>query len=1343
MPEQHSNHAQAVTASNFTAPFQNTILRYGTKGLNLKDSLDALDGWSRHTNLDHQNNGEVTLRPGLNVYATAGTRIHSVRKLRDPNTGVVTRIWGADSSLYSGLAGGLTSIDSGYSGDPLALTPHRPPLSGQAWMFVGDRFRMRKVRGTDSLVLPIGLPAPSAGPAIALATENRTNICTGSTVDSTQASAWTTVAGSDSDGNTSNPPTIVDDVSTPTGQPTIALTLDPGATIGNSKPFDSWAAVPITQDLTHLTPIGGGSPIPASDDDVFHLWVKSSHPQNIQEIRVYVIVSAGFDPTATALPGTIGTASSGASDAYVKGFRQNDFVQFIQAEQTQIDASETARVFSLRDQSLADNAITDTRPTAATPIEKSDPSRDLSLQIGSAQHEWFELGRIGVSLRRGDFKRIGSTAGRDWSTATGIILYVASAQGALLVGFGGAWLTGGFGPDTMEPGAQPYDYVCTHYDPRTGAEGNPSPSLTNPITQGQDSLRRQINVSPQAFGDSNLRQRIYRRGGSLVTDWFFCGTNTGDGSTFNDTLTDDGIAAAGTVNNDHFQPVPSVDSNGNTILAQAVPVLWGPDQGMLYACGDPNRPGHLYFSVPDEPDHWNAEGNVEVCPPSEQLMNGGLMGGQSFVFSRLRQYMVYPNLSGIAGDVTTTPSLCKRGLAGRWAFAIGQGGVFFVSKDGVFVSSGGGPEVWLSRDIDPLFQGQTKNGYLPIDLSSAAETALRLTIWQNRLYFGYQDTGGTRQVLIYDFVAATPFWRHYQFVQPQDGLQGEDEDVLIVGGLSSGTAYRLNGAGSDAGSAIPWFIRTGAVSGGTREEKLFGDLFIDADAAGGTITTQTFLDEEFAPNNTQTLPVIAGRSRTILDAFGEGPQKAHSLSLDIRGNALNQQPTIYQAGVSITLQPDLTNRRVTNWDDLGCSDEFYLTGVTFDCDTGGATVQVLIEIDYNDAKTTVATLQVTANGRHKLSFSWLAVQARQVRIHPESPACQVWLLYRADWIWQPEPPRIAAWDIHFENQFDQYYTGLDLYCDTEGATKQVEIYVDGVRLVNSLAGGLTYWPVTTTGRQVVHLTLPWGRGHVFHFRAIDGAVGLLYSHRWFFAPEPSEQANWNQNFTIEGTRADKFLKAVLVEADTFGANKTVNVEVDGAVVQTITVNTSGRKVQQIALNQQQLGRVFRIFPVDGNPGRLYTMQLVFDEEPFALARWETQETTHGIPGWFTPIYGHIVLKSSAPVVLTITVQVNQPRLGSTPKPLSFTYTIPSTGGIKASEFVPFNACKGVLVKYVLTSAVAFWLYREETVIIVQPWGAQSPITVHPFGSDDEDPQRPMATSPATTQVPAVAGGGSQ
>lgn len=1327
MPEQLSKRGAEVAVAGASAvPFQTYLVRLGAGGLNLKDELDVIQEtqYSRLTNHDHDANGALTGRPGQTTFATAGTKAHSVRRLSMPASSSVTRVWGIDGSVFLGASGALASVDGGYSGDALCLVPHRPTLSGDPWMFVADRNRMRKIRGSDGLSLPIGLPAPTQVASATLGIEARTGIATFSAADGTAAANWVPTAGVNGEGQTVGVPNAVDEASAPAG-PDVYFTTTVGTAdsiVSANSAYNSWFGVALARDLSHLTPVsGGGGAVPASDDDLIHLWMKTADPSRIEEIRVYFVCAASFD--ATILPGT----DPGSNvDAYVKSFRQNDFVQFIAAAQTQVEAAQTAVNLATIDQRLAAEGIVDPRTAVANALAGLDPSRAASVQIGLGAHQWFELGAIGVPLRRGDFTRIGGTAGRDWATITGMVIYISTAlsptNSANSFAMNDCYLTGGYGPDTVQPGAQQLDWRYTNYDPRTGAESNGSPTMVVPNLI--DSRRQRVAVTPAGYGDGNVRQRFYRRGGAIIDNWYFEGVNASDGGVFDDTLADDALTASATLPIDHFQPVPTIDANGNTVLAQPVAALWGPIQGMLLACGDPHRPGHLYWSLPDSPDHWSASSNIEICPPSEELMNGDLVGTQAFVFSRERLYLLYPDFAG-AASVSYTPSQCKRGIPGRQAFCVGPGGIYFVAQnEGIFVTQGG-PEEWISRDIDPIFQGGTtpRYGYLPIDW--AVTDALRLTSIDNSIYFLYQDTAGNRQVLIYN--SLLKFWRNYSFGRALAMVEGREEPVLLLGGLNQGKTYSLSGT-SDDGVAITGTARTGSLSGARREEKLIGDQILDADRNGCTLSVQNFLNEEAVANVPVSVTQGVGRTRYVLDAFGDEPQRAHSIATELTWSSLFGVPTLYQLGYAIAVQPEVTSNRVTTWDDLGCSDEFYLTGVTLDVDTGGGTRTFFVEYDYAGVRTQLGPFTVAETGRHKVKFSWPAVEAQQVRLHPDDAVCQFWVFYRADWIFQAEPPRVAGWDIHFEQQWDQYYTGVDLYCDTSGQTKQVVITVDGVTLLDP-ATGLPYFSVTATGRHVVHLTLPWGRGHVFHLYAIDTNPGLLYQHRWQTIAEPSEQANWNQPFSILGSRADKWLKAVIFECDTFGQTKTVQVEADGVVVETLRVTATGRKSVQVALSQERLGRVWRFFPIDANPGRLYSLQPIFDEEPFSLTRWETQEVNYGLPGWFAPTYGHIVLKATLPVTVTLRRQYNQRGLSK-----DETYTIPATVG-KIRAYLTFQAGRDVLHKWILTSAAPFYLYRDETVIFIQPWGAASAVPVHPFGNDDLDPTRTMTSAVMAAETP--------
>ena len=81
-------------------------------------------------------------------------------------------------------------------------------------------------------------------------------------------------------------------------------------------------------------------------------------------------------------------------------------------------------------------------------------------------------------------------------------------------------------------------------------------------------------------------------------------------------------------------------------------------------------------------------------------------------------------------------------------------------------------------------------------------------------------------------------------------------------------------------------------------------------------------------------------------------------------------------------------------------------------------------------------------------------------------------------------------------------------------------------------------------------------------------------------------------------------------------NKQVQVEVDGTVVETLTVNTNGRRVVQLALNAAGARARVADFPVDGNPGAPLLDAGLRSRSRSSSTRWETQETNPGLPGWF-------------------------------------------------------------------------------------------------------------------------------
>jgi hypothetical protein len=679
-------------------------------------------------------------------------------------------------------------------------------------------------------------------------------------------------------------------------------------------------------------------------------------------------------------------------------------------------------------------------------------------------------------------------------------------------------------------------------------------------------------------------------------------------------------------------------------------------------------------------------------------------------------------IAGTEDDaIGVDPTDCAEGLISATGLTVGAAGAFFVSQDAVRVTGGGQSKV-LSDAIRPLFNGETVNGYFPIDFTQARK--IRLMIYGDDLWFGFQDTNGSRVWWIYSIIYNA--WRFHQFAVPI-GMAYEVQTTaetrkLILGGVSSGKAYLHQGT-TDDGGGINVLVRSGALFAGNREEKIFGDLLVWGDLRSKVMTAQTFLNGEATTNPPTDINTSSGYNRYLYEPFGVVPQHAQSLSVQLSWlGSDTPTPYISQVGVSTAIQPEITMKRATTWQPVAPNGEGFVYGCWIDSDTGGVNQYVDVEGLLNGQPVTLASLLINSNHGRREWFSWPYKHVDMIRIRP-TVDCGPWMLFGQGWLVRPEPPRIAGWETGFENHEDSYYTGLDIECDTFGVNKQVQVMVDNV-LLSDPATALPYWTINANGRSYKHLTLPWGRGHIYRAFSTDANLGLMYTHKWILDEEPGEQANWNQNFTIAGTHADKWIKGILLECDTFGVSKSVNVEVDGVAVPSgpFVVNTVGRKVVQISF-PQVLGRVFRIFPADNNPSRLYTLGWIFDEEPFCLTRFETQEGRFGIDDWKIENYGQVTYKSTGPVTLTSFIYGMDGQLLR-----NYVYTLPSTGGVKAIHpYKPF-ANRGLLYKYTVTAAAGFWLYREESWIELQAWQGGQTVKIKPFGNDDLDETRIMTDS---------------
>jgi hypothetical protein len=157
---------------------------------------------------------------------------------------------------------------------------------------------------------------------------------------------------------------------------------------------------------------------------------------------------------------------------------------------------------------------------------------------------------------------------------------------------------------------------------------------------------------------------------------------------------------------------------------------------------------------------------------------------------------------------------------------------------------------------------------------------------------------------------------------------------------------------------------------------------------------------------------------------------------------------------------------------------------------------------------------------------------------------------------------------------------------------------------------------------------------------------------------------------------------------------------------------------------------------DANFGKFYKWSPIFDEEPLQITRWETQERPFpGMEGkWMKPLEAFVSIRSAG----SVTWQITTYGLSGVALNTS-SYTIPSTAGAKQKVRVPLNATKGLLFAHLFTAAAGFWLYKEESDMLVEDWVSGEARWMSLWGANDDlDPARQMGNASVQAATPGGA-----
>jgi len=166
--------------------------------------------------------------------------------------------------------------------------------------------------------------------------------------------------------------------------------------------------------------------------------------------------------------------------------------------------------------------------------------------------------------------------------------------------------------------------------------------------------------------------------------------------------------------------------------------------------GATTSPSHVWFSDPGDPTTWGANNYVQLTPGDGEKVMGAIAWRELvFVFKESKFFVFYGN--SVAGDGTPIfnyrPVEGGVGLAARFAIAATPNGVYFVGRDGLYVTTGSSAQR-VSDPVEPLWTGAASDYYqggLISDLTSTSLTAL-----DSVLYMAFSIAGGGRRVLVHD-----------------------------------------------------------------------------------------------------------------------------------------------------------------------------------------------------------------------------------------------------------------------------------------------------------------------------------------------------------------------------------------------------------------------------------------------------------------------------------------------------------------------------------------------------------------------------------------------------------------
>ncbi len=532
-----------------------------------------------------------------------------------------------------------------------------------------------------------------------------------------------------------------------------------------------------------------------------------------------------------------------------------------------------------------------------------------------------------------------------------------------------------------------YNYRYTLYDKNTGTESLFNSTEATAANTTASNKQIQVTIPTETINSAVTHVRVYRQGGTLstwnrISDDGATYAYTGSTINFVDSGSDLSIAASTLLDTISDQPFSITQTSTTVLPGQPLPRLFGPYLGYVLGCGDPINPGLLYWCNKYNPDSQNPANNIEVSSPQDPLQNGTVYNGLGYVFSREALYAIYPGLS----ETTFTPSKtsCARGLWTPQAFCVGPQ-LYFLSKDGIFATSGGLEQAMTDNELRPIFDPKqtatTINGIGVVDYAST--DYMFMNFYKNEVWFQYKGKDGNTHALVFD--VRYHRWRHVQGILAGVTFRSlyadEQSTANLIAGGNDGNIYNDLGT-SDGGVALPVVVQTGQMTfGAPLIVKEFNSFIFDVDPSNTVVTLKAYKDKgvTLIDANQQGFTGRAsgtGRQRVSIDLadINLGNTFTEDLTLQFSWATTGAPPIMY--GYEILYKMDVTT--LTNYRQIGVDHgilgwQILRSGYFTYRSDGTLTLNVTLE---GQGLTFVYTLPSTSNQKRKIFVPFDPIKAK-------------------------------------------------------------------------------------------------------------------------------------------------------------------------------------------------------------------------------------------------------------------------------------------------------------------------------------------------------------------------------